>query len=228
MRRGLISVTHVAIAAGICAVSLLSGCGIRPSGPADAAVTARAQRPAAVPSASLAAAMPAESLSAVQATFVASIEAVESFGSPPPAYQLSVQSAVSMRQPVPGFSQTLRSDLIAAGQAAILRYFGQPQAAVERRILAIAVAADVSPQNFSEQGIDLGTGVSRVAFEAERVTAGEAVINASVTAWSLSMTRKPGGQWQKLTSVRVLRYTAAMRRAPTGQWQVVGLALAAS
>jgi hypothetical protein len=227
VRRGLISVTHGAIAACICAVAVLSGCGIRPSGPADVAVAARAQAPAATPSAALAAAMPAESLSAVEATFAAAIEAVESFGSPPPAYQLSVQSAVSMRQPVPGFSQTLRSDLLSAGQAAILRYFGQPQAAVERRILAIAVAADVSPRNFSEQGIDLGTGVSRVAFEAEHVTAGAAVIGASVAAWSLSMTRKPGGQWQKLATVRVLRYTAAMRRAPTGQWQVVGLTLAA-
>ena len=47
MRRGLISVTHVTIAAGVTAVIAfviaLSGCGIRPSGPADAAVTAPAQ-----------------------------------------------------------------------------------------------------------------------------------------------------------------------------------------
>jgi hypothetical protein len=222
VRRGLISVTRVAIAAGVTAVIALSGCGIRPSGPADAAATARAQAAAV---ASLAAAVPAESLAAVEATFAAAIEAVESFGSPPPAYQLSVQSAISMRQPVPGFSQALRSDLLSAGQAAILRYFGQPQAAAEQRILAMAVAEDVSAQDFSKQGIDLGSGVSRVTFEAVHVTAAGAVIDASAAAWSLSMTRQPTGRWQKLASMRVLRYTAAMRRNAGGQWQVVGLTL---
>jgi hypothetical protein len=226
VRRGLISVTHVAITASVtAAVAALSGCGIRPSGPADAAITAPAQASAVASSASLAAAVPAESLASAKATFTAAIEAVESFGSPPPAYQLSVQSAISMRQPVPGFSQTLRSDLLAAGQAAILRYFGQPQAAVERRILAIAVAQDVSVQDFSKQGIDLGSGVSRVTFDAVHVTAPAAIIDASVQAWSLSMTRQPGGRWQARALVRVLRYTTAMRRAAGGQWQVVSLTL---
>ncbi|HEY6788315.1 MAG TPA: hypothetical protein VI365_13500, partial [Trebonia sp.] len=132
----------MAFAASVTAIAALSGCGIRPSGPA---VTARARVSTVASSAPLAAAVPVELLSAVEATFTAAIEAVQSFGSPPPAYQLSVQSAISMRQPVPGFSPTLRSDLLSAGQAAILRYFGQPQAAAERRILATAVSADVSP-----------------------------------------------------------------------------------
>ena len=55
------------------------------------------------------------------------------------------------------------------------------------------------------------------------VTAAAAVIEATTVAWSLSVTRQPGGQWQKLAPVRVLRYTAAMRRNAGGQWQVVGL-----
>jgi hypothetical protein len=176
-------------------------------------------------SASLATTVPAESLAAVEATLTAAITSVESFGSPPPAYQLSVQSAISMRQQVPGFSQTLRSDLLSAGRAAILRYFGQPQATAERRILAIAVAEDASAQGFSKQGIDLGSGVSRVTFGAVHVTAAGAVIDASVHAWTLWITNQPGGQWRKSTPVRVLRYTAAMRRSAAGQWQVVGLTL---
>jgi hypothetical protein len=227
VRRGLIFVTQVAIAASVTAIAALSGCSIRPSGPANVAVTARASTVAS--SASLDAAVPAESLSVVEATFTAAIDAVESFGSPPPAYQLSVQSAISMRQPVPGFSPTLHSDLLAAGQAAILRYFGQPQASVERRILAMAMAMamaqDVSGQGFSKQGIDLGSGVSRVTFEAVRVTAAAAVIEATAVAWSLWLARQPGGQWQKLAPIRVLRYTAAMQRNASGQWQVVGLTL---
>jgi hypothetical protein len=133
----LIFVTQVAIAASVTAIAALSGCGIRPSGPADAAVTARARVSTVTSSAPLAA--PAESLSVVEATFTAAIEAVQSFGSPPPAYQLSVQSAISMRQPVPGFSPTLRSDLLSAGQAAILRYFGQPQAAPERQVVGLTL-----------------------------------------------------------------------------------------
>jgi hypothetical protein len=225
VRMGFNSVTRVAIAAGITAVAVLSGCSIRPSGPADAAAVARAQAPAATSSASRAAAVPAESPSAAEATFTAAIEAVESFGSPPPAYQLSVQSAISMRQPIPRFSQTLRSDLLSAGQAAILRYFGQPQATVERRILAIAVAEDVGAQDSSKHGIDLGSGASRVTFEAVRLTAAQAVIDASVQAWSLSITHQPDGQWRTDAPVRVLRYRAAMRRAAGGQWQVVGLTL---
>jgi hypothetical protein len=223
VRRGLIFVTQVAIAASVTAIAALSGCSIRPSGPANAAVTARASTVAS--SASLDAAVPAESLSLVEATFTAAIDAVESFGSPPPAYQLSVQSAISMRQPVPGFSPTLRSDLLSAGQAAILRYFGQPQASAERRILAMAMAQDVSGQGFSKQGIDLGSGVSRVTFEAVRVTAAAAVIEATAVAWSLWLARQPGGQWQKLAPIRVLRYTAAMQRNASGHWQVVGLTL---
>jgi hypothetical protein len=223
VRRDLIFVTQVAIAASVTAIAALSGCGIRPSGPASAAVTARASTVAST--ASLDAAVPAESLSVVEATFTAAIDAAESFGSPPPAYQLSVQSAISMRQPVPGFSPTLRSDLLSAGQAAIRRYFGQPQASVERRILSMAMAQDVSGQGYSKQGIDLGSGVSRVTFEAVRVTAAAAVIEATAVAWSLWMTRQPGGQWQKLAPVRVLRYMAAMQRNASGQWQVVGLTL---
>jgi hypothetical protein len=219
----MIFVTQVAIAASVTAIAALSGCGIRPSGPANVAVTARASTVAS--SASLDAAVPAESLSVVEATFTAAIDAVESFGSPPPAYQLSVQSAISMRQAVPGFSPALRSDLLSAGQAAILRYFGQPQASVERRILAMAMAQDVSGQGFSKQGIDLGSGVSRVTFEAVQVTAAAAVIEATAVAWSLWMARQPGGQWQKLAPIRVLRYTAAMQRNASGQWQVVGLTL---
>jgi len=217
VRMGLISVAQATIAVSIAAVAALSGCSIRPSGPAS---VARAQAPVATPPASLAAAVPAESPSAAEATFMAAIAAVESFGSPPPAYQLSVQSAISMRQPVPGFSLTLRSDLLAAGQAAIAAYFGQPQAAVERRILAIAVAEDISAQV-----IDLGSGASRVTVEAVHVTAGQAVIDASVTAWSRSMTRRPDGQWRELAPVRVLPYTAVMRHANGGPWQVVSLTL---
>jgi hypothetical protein len=220
VRMGFVSVTQVTITVSITAVAALSGCSIRPSGPADAAAVARAQAPAATSSASLAAAVPAESLSAAEATFVAAIEAVESFGSPPPAYQLSVQSAISMRQPAPRFSLTLRSDLLSAGQAAITAYFGPPQAAVEERILAIAVAEDISAQV-----IDLGSGASRVTVEAAHVTAGRAVIDATVRAWSLSLTRQPDGGWQKLAPVRVLSYTAVLRRAEGGQWQVVSLTL---
>ena len=219
---GLISVTQAAIVVSITAVAALSGCSIRPSGPADAAAVVRAQAPSAATSASLAAAVPAESLSTVEATFMTAIEAVESFGSPPPAYQLSVQSAISMRQPIPRFSQTLRSDLLSAGQAAIARYFGGPQAAAERRILAIAVAEDISAQV-----IDLGSGASRVTVEAAHVTAGRAVIDATVAAWSLSMTRQPDGRWQELAPARVLRYMAVMRHADGGQWHVVGLTLEA-
>ena len=220
MRMGFNSVSRVAIAVGITAVAVLSGCSIRPSGPADAAAVARAQAPAATSPAARLAAVPAESPSAAEATFTAAIEAVESFGSPPPAYQLSVQSAISMRQPVPRFSQTLRSDLLSAGQAAITRYFGQPQAAAERRILAIAVAEDVSAQV-----IDVGSGASRVTVEAVQVTAGQAVIDATVVAWSLSMTRQPDGRWLKRAPERVLRYMAVLRHADGGPWQVVGLTL---
>ena len=220
MRMGFNSVTQATIAASIIAVAVLSGCGIRPSGPDDAAAVARAQAPAATSPAARLAAVPAESPSAAEATFTAAIEAVESFGSPPSAYQLSVQSAISMRQPVPGFSQTLRSDLLSAGQAAIMRYFGQPQAAAERRILAIAVAEDISAQV-----IDLGSGASRVTVEAVHVTAGQAVIDATVVAWSLSMTRQPDGRWQERAPVRVLRYMAVLRHADGGPWQVVGLTL---
>jgi hypothetical protein len=130
-----------------------------------------------------------------------------------------------MRQPVPGFSQALRSDLLASGRAAILRYFGQPQAAVERRILALAVEQDVSAQGLSGQSIDLGSGASRVTFDAVHVTGGEATIGASVRAWSLALTRQPDGSWQAKPVVRLLHYTAAMRHAGGGQWLVVSLTL---
>jgi hypothetical protein len=143
---------------------------------------------------------------------------VESFGSPPPDYGLSVQSAISLGRPAPGYSQTLRIDLLASGQAAIARYFGEPQATTERQSLATAVA-----QGFSSQNINLGTGASKVTFDAARVTSGVAVIDASVSVWSRSMTRKPGGGWQTQSSVRMLRYAAIVRHAGGGQWLVVSL-----
>jgi hypothetical protein len=125
-----------------------------------------------------------------------------------------------MRQQVPGLSQALRSDLLSSGRSAILRYFGPPQAAAERRILAMAVADGIGPRV-----IDLGSGVIRVAFDAVHVTVGEAVIDASVRAWSRSLTLQPDGRWQAQELVRVLRYTAALRHAAGGQWLIVSLTL---
>jgi hypothetical protein len=160
----------------------------------------------------------------VKATFTAAITAVTSFGSPPAGYRMTVLSAIAMRQAVPDFSVTLVSDLDTSGKAAIVRYFGPPQAAAERKALASAMAFDVNPRI-----INLGSGVTRISFGKVGLEGAAATVSAEVTAWRRAEARQPlTGIWLTDASVRVTRYTATLSRSLGGSWQVTTLTATAA
>jgi hypothetical protein len=204
----------VAIVTGV-TLAGAAACSLHPSGQGLADRVATGQYPAASP----AAAAPASAIPTVKATFSSALRAAASFGSPPAAWQLGILAALQTRHQVPGFSASMRSDLLAAGQAAIARYFAPPQAATEQRALARALAQDANPNV-----INLGSGVAKVEFAMVRVAGASAVVSARVTIWAKAISRQPrSGPWQATAPVRVVAYTATLHLGKSGQWQVTKL-----
>jgi hypothetical protein len=206
-----ISTNVAAVAIGTAVIAVMSGCAIRPSGPAR---PASAQGTAAATSSQ--ASTPAAAT--VRATFTAAIAAVASFGSPPPGYRMTVLSAIQMGQAIPGFSATLVSDLETSGKAAIMRYFGTRQATAERRALASAIAFDAAPRT-----INLGSGVTRISFGMVEVAGTVATVSAEVTSWSRAARQRLTGLWQTGASGRVTRYTATLSPSLGGSWRITRL-----
>jgi hypothetical protein len=162
---------------------------------------------------------PASAIPTVKATFSSAMRAAASFGSPPAAWEMGILAALQTRHQVPGFSASMHSDLLAAGKAAIARYFAPPQAATEQRALARALAQDANPNV-----INLGSGVAKVTFGMVRVTGSSAVVSARVTIWAKALARQPrSGPWQTTAPVRVVAYTATLQLSKSGLWQVTTL-----
>jgi hypothetical protein len=213
-----IFMTRVATAVIVAGVTLTAGaaCSLQPSGQGPPGSAATSQALAAPP----APATPAAAIPTVKATFSSAMQAAASFGSPPAAWQVGILAALQTRHQVPGFSASMRSDLLAAGKAAITRYFAPPQAAAEEQALARALAQDADPNV-----INLGSGVAKVDFGLVRVAGASAVVSARVTIWAKAVARQPrSGPWQATAPVRVVAYTATLHLGPAGQWQVTKLA----
>jgi hypothetical protein len=192
-----------------------AACSLQPSGQSLPGSAGGGQYPAISP----AAATPASAIPAVKATFSSAMQAAASFGSPPAAWQMGTLAALQTRHRVPGFSTSMRSDLLAAGNAAIARYFAPPQAATEQQALARALAQDADPNV-----INLGSGVAKVTFGLVRVTGSSAVVSARVTIWAKAVARQPrSGPWQATGPVRAVAYTATLHLGHSGQWQVTML-----
>ncbi len=215
LMQGRINTAIAAVAAGAAITTGICGCAIKPSG--LGAGCGRICGQATASAASRQASAPA--VAAVKARFTAAINAVASFGSPPAAYRMTVVSAIAMRQPVPRFSATLMSDLTASGTAAIMRYFGPPQAAAERRALARAMALDADAYI-----INLGSGVTRISFGNVKVEGAAATVSAEVTVWSRAVARQSlTGTWLTDATVRVIGYKATLSHSLGGPWQVAAL-----
>ena len=213
MRIFMTRVAAVGIVAGV-ALAVAAGCSLQPSGQGLAS-TATSQALAASP----ASPTPAAAIPTVKATFSSAMRAAAAFGSPPAAWQMGILAALQTRHQVPGFSASMRSDLLAAGKAAIARYFAPPQAAAEQQALTRALTQDADPNV-----INLGSGVAKVEFGMVRVTGAAAVVSARVTIWARAIARQPrSGPWQTTTPVRVVAYTATLHLGPSGQWQVTKL-----
>lgn len=206
-----ISMTHAAWVLIVTGVTLagVTACGLQParSVPRPRLAVAPATR------------APASAVPAVEATFSSAMRAAASLGSPPAAWEMGILSALQARQPVPGFSASMRSDLLAAGKAAIARYFAPPQAATEQQELIGALTRDAN-QNV----LNLGSGVTGVTFGLVRVDGSSALVSARVTMWARTVARGPrSGPWQAAAPVRVLACTATLRLSASGQWQVTRL-----
>jgi hypothetical protein len=207
-------VVTVIVVAGV-TLAGAAACGLQPSGPGLADRAGTSQYPAVSPPA----ATPASAIPTVKATFSSAMQAAASFGSPPAAWQMGILAALQTRHQVPGFSASMRSDLLAAGQAAIARYFAPPQAAAEQQALARALAQDASPNV-----INLGSGVAKVEFARVRIAGPAAVVSARVTIWAKAISRQPrSGPWQATAPVRVVAWTASLHLGKSGQWQVTNL-----
>src|SRR5690348_549291 len=124
-----IFMTRVVAAVIVAGVTLTGGaaCSLQPSGQGLPGSAATSQALAGSPPP----ATPAAVIPTVKATFSSAMRAAASFGSPPAAWQVGILAALRTRHQVPGFSASMRSDLLAAGKAAITRYFAPPQAATE-------------------------------------------------------------------------------------------------
>jgi hypothetical protein len=217
VRRHITVSTVVAIVAAVATVGI-AGCGLEPAGFAALAGPLGHQATAPAAPASQA---PASAVPTVKATFTAAVTAIASFGSPPAAYEMSVMSAIQTQQPIPGYSATMISDLQTSGLAAIREYFGPPQTAAERSVLANAMTLDASPQV-----INLGSGIERVSFTSVTVEGPVATVIAQVTTWRRSVARQSlRGIWIWLTNapVHIAHDTATLRHAPGGSWQIVKL-----
>ena len=212
MRIFMNRVVAVVIVTGV-TLAGAAACSLQPSG--QGMPGAGASQYAAI---SPAAATPASAIPTIKATFSSAMQAAASFGSPPAAWQMGILAALQTRHQVPGFSASMRSDLLAAGKAAIARYFAPPQAATEQQALARALAQDDDPNV-----INLGSGVAKVTFGMVRVTGFSAVVSARVTIWAKALARQPrGGPWQSTAPVRVVAYTATLHLGGS-QWQVTKL-----
>ncbi len=212
-----IFMTRAVAAVIVAGVTLTGGaaCSFQPSGqgPTGSAATSPAL------AASPAPATPAAAVPTVKATFSSAMQAAAAFGSPPTAWQVGILAALQTRHQVPGFSASMRSDLRAAGKAAITRYFAPPQAATEEQALGRALAQDANPNV-----INLGSGVAKVDFGLVRVAGSSAVVSARVTIWAKAVARQPrSGPWQATAPVRVVAYTATLQLGASGQWQVTKL-----
>jgi hypothetical protein len=208
VRISMTSVASVLIVTGV-TLAGVTACGLQPaqagSGPRRAIAPATR--------------VPASAVPTVEATFSSAMRAAASLGSPPAAWEMGIVSALQTGQPVPGFSASMRSDLLAAGEAAIARYFAPPQAAAEQQELIGALARDANPNV-----INLGSGAGKVAFGVVRVDGSTAVVSAQVTIWAKTLARGPrSGPWQAAAPVRVLSCTATLRLSTSGQWQVTRL-----
>jgi hypothetical protein len=211
MRIFMTRVVAVVVVAGVTLASA-AACSLQPSG---GRIPGAGQSLAVAP----ASAVPASAVPTVKARFSSAVQAAAAFGSPPDAWEMGILSALQTRHPVPGFSASMRSDLLAAGKAAIARYFAPPQAAAERQELARALAQDANPNV-----INLGSGVAKVTFGTVAVTGSSAVVSARVTIWAKALARQPpSGPWQASAPVWVVAYTATLHLGPSGQWQVTRL-----
>jgi hypothetical protein len=203
----------VVIVTGV-TLACAAACSLQPSGPGASPSAVTQYLPG-----SPAPAAPASAVPTVKATFSSAMQAAVSFGSPPDAWQMGIMAALKTGHQVPSFSASMRADLLAAGKAAIARYFAPPQAATEQQALARAMAQDANPNV-----INLGSGVAKVTFGQISVGASSAVVSALVTIWAKALSRQPrSGPWQTTAPVRVVAFTAALRLAPSGQWQVTQL-----
>jgi hypothetical protein len=214
-----IFMTRVVAVVAVTGVTLAgaAACSLQPSGQSLTGSAGAGQYPAI---SAAAAATPAAAIPTVKATFSSAMQAAVSFGSPPAAWQMGILAALQTRHQMPGFSTAMRSDLLAAGNAAIARYFAPPQAATEQQALARALAQDANPNV-----INLGSGVARVTFAMVRVTGSSAVVSARVTIWTKAVARQPrSGPWQATAPVRAVAYTATLQLGQSGQWQVTKLA----
>lgn len=212
-----IFMTRVAAVVTVTGVTLAgaAACSLQPSGGRMPGNTGASQQLTISP----ASATPAATIPTVKATFSSAMKAAASFGSPPAAWQMGILAALQTRHPVPGFSASMRADLLAAGKAAITRYFGGPQAATEQQALARAMAQDANPNV-----INLGSGVAKVMFGSIGVDGSVAVVSAEVTIWAKALARQPrSGPWQSTAPVRVVAYTATLHLSKSGQWQVIKL-----
>ena len=213
MRILMTRVVAVLIVTGVTLAGAMA-CSLQPSGPGLPGSAATSQALA-----GSAAATPASAIPTVKATFSSAMRAAAAFGSPPAAWQMGILAALQTRHPVPGFSASMRSDLLAAGSAAIARYFALPQAATEQRALARALAQDANPDV-----VNLGSGVASMTFDRVRVAGPSAVVSARVTIWAKAISRQPrSGPWQATAPVLVVAYTATLRLGKSGQWQVTRL-----
>ena len=198
----------VAIVTGVAATDIAHGARLRPS-----------VRPPAMATISPTAAAPA-----VRATFSQAVEAVAGVGSPTSAYQQTALAAVQSRHPVPAFTSAQRTDLQAAGKAAIARYFASPQSTAELTALAKAMALDATPNL-----INLGSGISKIDFRIVTVTPSQATVVADVTAWAKSAARgNPLARWVLASPVSQVRYTATLRPTPDGTWRITSLTTASA
>ena len=86
---------------------------------------------------------------AVEAAFRQAVQADQSFGSPSMAYQASVMAAIHAHRQALVVPPVEQSRLLAAGMAAIARYFSWGQTSVEQAHLNDAIAADSDPNSIN-------------------------------------------------------------------------------
>ncbi|MGH3300498.1 MAG: hypothetical protein ACRDOK_02250 [Streptosporangiaceae bacterium] len=158
-------------------------------------------------------------VSAVEAAFSHAVQADQSFGSPPAAYQASVTAAIRAHRQAFAIPAAEHRQLLAAGTAAIARYFSSAQASAEQTHLNDGLALDSDPNI-----INLGSGVSQVRFLHVTVTGARATVEADVTVWAKSEARQAtAGPWLMTDPVNIVDDKASLALRRSGTWQVTSL-----
>jgi hypothetical protein len=161
----------------------------------------------------------ARRVTAVEAAFRHAVQADQAFGTPSAAYQASVLAAIRARRQAFGVPAAEQSLILAAGMAAISRYFSSAQASVEQVHLNDGMALDSDPNI-----INLGSGVSQVKFLHVAVSGAQATVEADVTVWARSEARQIStGPWLITDPVNILDDKATLALSPSGFWQVTSL-----